>query len=349
MSDQQLTAETASEGAFDTFSFGDDISVIDGQSLWGYFDGTWRNGHWYEPPVPFTGLARSYRMAVHHQSALKLKINLLQEHFIPSRWMDEATHGRAVLDWLQMGNLFLQEIRNMAKRPLRYEVSPALNTRVGVEPGRYFWVKPDPVGFGSAYGDYEFAPGSIIHLREADVEQEIYGLPEWLSSLNAGLLNEAATLFRRRYYKNGAHAGFIFYSTDANITPQDVDKMREQFRQAKRPGNFKNLFVHSPNGKKEGIQIIPISEVAAKDEFLGIKNVTRDDMLAAHRVPPPLLGIVPQNNGGFGDIRSAMDVFFDNEIAPIMRAMRQINQRTGLPVVNYRDYVRKMPQSAAAS
>lgn len=28
---------------------------------------------------------------------------------------------------------------------------------------------------------------------------------------------------------------------------------------------------------------IPISEVAAKDEFLGIKNATRDDILALHR------------------------------------------------------------------
>lgn len=37
--------------------------------------------------------------------------------------------------------------------------------------------------------------------------------------------------------------------------------------------------------KKDGIQIIPLSEVAAKDEFLNIKNVSRDDMMAAHRVP----------------------------------------------------------------
>lgn len=58
--------------------------------------------------------------------------------------------------------------------------------------------------------------------------------------------------------------------------------------------------MHSPNGKKDGLQIIPVSEVAAKDEFANIKGVTRDDMLAALRVPPQLLGMVPQNSGGFG-------------------------------------------------
>ena len=60
--------------------------------------------------------------------------------------------------------------------------------------------------------------------------------------------------------------------------------------------------MYSPNGKKDGIQIIPLSEVAAKDEFLNIKNVSRDDMLAAHRVPPQLMGIIPTNTGGFGDV-----------------------------------------------
>jgi len=55
-----------------------------------------------------------------------------------------------------------------------------------------------------------------------------------------------------------------------------------------------------PNGKKDGIQLIPVPEVAVKDEFFNIKNVTRDDLFAAHRVPPQLLGIVPSNSGGSG-------------------------------------------------
>jgi capsid portal protein len=58
--------------------------------------------------------------------------------------------------------------------------------------------------------------------------------------------------------------------------------------------------MYAPNGKKDGIQLIPVSEVTAKDEFFNIKNVTRDDLLAAHRVPPQLMAIVPSNTGGFG-------------------------------------------------
>ncbi len=335
-----------SQGAI-VFSFGDDVSILDGQSTWGYFDGVWANAQWYEPPVTFMGLAKSYRMSPHHQSAIKLKVNLLKKHFIPSRWMTAAEHERAVLDFVQMGNLFLEEIRNIAKRPLRYRVSPALHTRVGVEEGRYFWVKPDTLGLGSIDGGHEFREGSIIHLREPDVEQEIYGLPEWMSALGAGLLNEAATLFRRRYFKNGGHAGYIFYSTEDKISDKDFEDVKAQMRGATGKGNFKNLFIHAPGGGEKGIQIIPLAEVAAKDEFLNVKNISRDDLLAAHRTPPQLIGVIPTNNAGFGDVRTAMDVFFENEIVPLMNVMRQINNITGLRVVEYRDY-KPMMQPAAA-
>lgn len=47
--------------------------------------------------------------------------------------------------------------------------------------------------------------------------------------------------------------------------------------------DFRNLIMYSPNGKKDGIQIIPLPEVAAKDEFLNIKNASLDGMMAAHR------------------------------------------------------------------
>lgn len=70
--------------------------------------------------------------------------------------------------------------------------------------------------------------------------------------------------------------------------------------------------MYSPSEKKDGIQIIPLSEVAAKDEFLNIKNVNRDYMLAAYRVPPQMMGIMPSNVGGLGMCK----VFVRNELMP---------------------------------
>ncbi|WP_353849567.1 hypothetical protein [Diaphorobacter sp.] len=92
--------------------------------------------------------------------------------------------------------------------------------------------------------------------------------------------------------------------------------MREQLTKAKGMGNFRNLFYYAHGGKKEGIQLVPTSEVAAKKNFLNIKNASRDDVLAVHLVPPQLMGMLPNNVGGFGDVEKAAKVFARNRSRP---------------------------------
>jgi PBSX family phage portal protein len=150
-------------------------------------------------------------------------------------------------------------------------------------------------------------------------------------------LNEAATLFRRRYYVNGTHAGYILYITDPLHEQLDVEELKKKMKEAKGPGNFRNLLLYAPGGKGDGkgIQLIHTSEAAAKDEFLRIKSVTRDDVLAAHRTPPQLLGLVPENAGGFGSAREAMGVFYELEALPLQQKMLAVNEWFGDDVLQF--------------
>ncbi len=86
------------------------------------------------------------------------------------------------------------------------------------------------------------------------------------------------------------------------------------------------------------MQIIPVSEVTAKDEFNSIKNQTRDDVLVSLRIPPQLMGIVPQNAGGFGSIREAAQIYAANELEPIRARMAQVNDWLGEEVVKFKPY-----------
>ena len=126
--------------------------------------------------------------------------------------------------------------------------------------------------------------------------------------------------------------------SDAASSEADIDAVRNSLKNAKGPGNFRNLFIYAPNGKKDGMQLIPVSEVAAKDEFFNIKNVTRDDVLAAHRVPPQLMGIIPNNTGGFGDASKAAQVFALKEITPLQERMKALNEWVGEEVVRFGGY-----------
>ncbi len=117
-----------------------------------------------------------------------------------------------------------------------------------------------------------------------------------------------------------------------------MNNLRNAMKSAKGPGNFRNLFMYSPNGKKDGLQIIPLSEVAAKDEFLNIKNVSRDDMMAAHRVPPQMMGIMPNNVGGFGDVEKASLVFVRNELIPLQKRMQELNKWLEDNILQFKPY-----------
>lgn len=109
-------------------------------------------------------------------------------------------------------------------------------------------------------------------------------------------------------------------------------------KEAKGKGNFKNLFIYSPDGRDKDIQVIPLSDVVAKDEFLNIKNTSRDDILAAHRVPPQLMGIIPTNAADFGDVKKAAEVFFVNEIEPLQKRLQEINTWLGKEVISFTQY-----------
>ncbi|EKS6459770.1 phage portal protein [Enterobacter hormaechei] len=316
----------------EAFSFGDPIPVLDRRELLDYVECV-QMDRWYEPPVSFDGLARAYRAAVHHSSPIAVKRDILSSTYIPHRLLSQQAFSRFVQDYLVFGNAYLEKRTNRLGGVLSLEPALAKYTRRGVDLDTYWFVQ-----FGFTTQPYEFTPGSIFHLLEPDINQEIYGLPGYLSAIPSALLNESATLFRRKYYINGSHAGFIMYMTDAAQNQEDVNNIRQAMKSAKGPGNFRNLFMYSPNGKKDGIQIIPLSEVAAKDEFLNIKNVSRDDMMAAHRVPPQMMGIIPQNNGGFGDIEKASKVFVRNELIPLQERIKEINEWIGDEVIKFKEY-----------
>lgn len=326
------TVEATAERPPMAFAFGEPTPVLDRREIFDLFEVA-NNGRWYEPPISTAGLGRSYRMAPHHQSAILLKRNLLVASFVPSRWLSKADFARWALDWLIFGNAYLEDVPNMAGRPALLSPSPAAWTRVGVKPGEFYFV-PRQLAYGDAH---KYRDGSIHHMMEPDPMQDIYGMPEYLSALQSGLLNEGATLFRRKYFLNGAHAGFILYVSEEGFQEKDSEALRTALRGAKGPGNFKNLFLHIPKGKEHGVKVIPIAEVGAKDEFLNIKQVTAEDMLAAHRVPPVLLGIVPKNTGGFGNVIDAARTFYQLEIVPIQQRMLEVNDWLGVQAATFQE------------
>ncbi|WP_439292119.1 MULTISPECIES: phage portal protein [Rahnella] len=325
-----VTATVQQTSGAEAFSFGDPTPVLDRREILDYIECT-GNGQWYEPPVSFDGLARTLRAAVHHSSSLYVKRNILASTYVPHPLLSQQEFSRFALDYLVFGNAFLEVIRNQLGDAVVMKTVPAKYARRGVEPDTYWFVQQ--------WKDaHQFEAGSVFHLIEPDINQELYGLPEYLSALNSAWLNEAATLFRRKYYQNGAHAGYILYMTDAAQSSSDIDQMRKAMRDTKGLGNFRNLFMYAPNGKPDGIKILPLSEVATKDDFFNIKKASQNDLLCAHRVPPQMMGIIPENSGGFGDVEKAAQVFVRNELTPLQERMKELNLWLKEIIIEFKPY-----------
>lgn len=317
-----------------TFTFGEPIAISGYHELINYFQCP-HNGQYYELPYSINAHAKHFYSLIYLRSALQLKANILTSCFVPNQHLTRQEFAKIAIDYLWFGNAYVEKILSKTGKLLAIKSSPAKFTRRD-ENDQYKYITVPHIYQTQAI--HTFAKNSIYHLMQPDINQELYGIPEWLPAVQSAQLNEAATKFRLRYYNNGSHAGYIMYITDPQMAEEDIDKLEESLKNSKGPGNFRNLLLYSPNGEKDGLKLIPISEVTAKDEFFNIKAVSRDDQLAACRVPPNIMGIVPTNTSGFGNISSAAEVFARNEILPLQTHFMQLNDWLGEQIIHFEPY-----------
>ncbi|WHI45024.1 phage portal protein [Microbulbifer sp. VAAF005] len=302
------------------FSFGDPEPVLNGNL--GDYLGTFLQpgGDYYVPPVSQTGLINLLGANAHHGTIPYFKRNQLRKWFKPGGGVRTECLAKAGFDNEVLGHCYFKKKYNAFGHLLRLEHLPGVNMRRMKESDRFCMLQPngaDPV---------VYEPGEVVQLKEYDPAQQIYGRPQYLGGVQSVLLNEDSTLFRRRYYNNGAHMGYIFYTADAHLSPEDEAAIKEQIKSSKGVGNFRSMFLNIPNGKEKSVQIIPVGDIATKDEFERIKNLTRNDILSMWRIQPALAGVMPENSGGFGDIEKITRVYFENEVVPMQDVFLQLNE-----------------------
>lgn len=298
------------------------------------FTGCLNNGRYFETPVSWFDVEKLLRCGVHHASAVQAKINILKVTFEPTPLLSRAEFERLAFNFLVLGNGYLEMQRNRFGAILGLKSRLALYVRRASNLRDFVYLRNDIMNL-----DYEeIDGGNMIHIMQPNLRQEVYGMPYYLAAMDSVNLNAAATRFRVRYYENGSHAGFILYSTDSKIDENGWDNIKSQLRSAKGAGNFKNMVIRSPDGNPDGLKLIPISEVAAKDDFLNIKQMSAEDMLAIHRVPPALMGIVPKSAGGLGDAATVAKVFAMNEVKPLQQTFLDVNERLGMKIFQFKEY-----------
>ncbi|MEI8607935.1 phage portal protein [Enterovibrio sp. Hal110] len=270
-------------------------------------------GDYWEPPINPEGLAQLAHANAYHGSLLNARANYVAGRFKGGGNMRRHHFQRFARDYTQFGHGALLKLRDRLGRVIGLFPLPSMYLRKRKNGDFWLLERDDQKRLYKAK--------DVIWLPQYDPKQQVYGVPDYVGGLQSSLLNKDATLFRRRYYKNGAHMGFIFYSTDPKLSSDDEDMLKEKIASSKGVGNFRSMFINIPNGHEKGIQLIPVGDIATRDEFDRIKNITAQDILVSHRFPPGKGGIVPVNTAGFGDPEKVGREYLRDEIIPVCEIM----------------------------
>lgn len=308
--------------------FGEPESVLNG-GIDDYLETALVDGY-YEPPISYVGLAQSFRANAVHSSAIYAKRNIVSASVQLSDLLSRSAFDRFLVDHFIFGVGYLLAVKNRLGNVVELKHLPSLYMRRREKPGLY--------AYRTDSQTINYKKDSVFQLMEYDPTQEIYGIPQYFATLSSLWLNEDATLFRRKYYKNGAHSGFLLYMNNPNLTTDQEKEIKAALNSAKGLGNFRNMFVNGKGKDKEKPELIPIGEISAKDEFKSMKNVTTADILSAHRIPLDLMSIVREGFAPAGDLNKVDRIFYKNEVRPIIQMLESINDFVGSKVVTLKKY-----------
>ncbi len=320
--------ETKKSAAF-VFSFGDPEPVLTNSPVdyLGVFLDS--NSQYYNPPINLTGLARLMAANPYHGPILHFKKNMIVKWFQPHPLLSKKEMAKLALNFVATGNLYAQKLTNPFHQVTKLISQPAVVMRRAKQPDHYIKLTQD-------YKTIKFNPGEIIHLSEYDLLQDIYGVPEYLGGVQSVLLTEDMTLFRRKYIINGQHMGYILVTNDADIDEDAAKKIGEQIKLSKGPGNGRSMYINiGRSSSKEPVQIIPVGNIGTKDDYEKIKSITEREMLAMHRMQPALSGVIPEVNGGYGDLLKMREVYHDLEITALQAPFLELNEALGREVVKF--------------
>ncbi|MEM5487068.1 phage portal protein [Enterobacter cloacae] len=277
--------------------------------------------HW-RLPIDRVALSQLVNLNAQHGGIMYARRNMFTANYMGGGLNHDQIEA-GIFDYLLCGDLAILKVRNCFGQVINIHPLPSLYLRRRKSGDFVVLQEGEPL---------IYPEGDVIFIRSHDPLQQVYGLPDYIGGIHSALLNSEATIFRRRYYHNGAHMGFILYTNDPNITAEVEEEIKRKIEESKGVGNFSNLYVNIPRGNPEGVKLINIGETSAKDEFANVKNISAQDVLTAHRFPAGIAGIIPQNAAGLGDPIKAESTYRKNETVPLQRKfIRAVNDDPEVP------------------
>jgi len=273
-----------------------------------------------EPFFSFDTLLDLYYTNTYHRRAVQLKASLLS-NITEARSLEgqyktpKQLLYSFILNLELFGNAFLEIVGN------KIYLLPTTEARVDKNHNIYQVKNEKKIQLTAKQLAY-YSPKSLF-----------YGEPDYLGSLLAIITSSKIDAFNNAFFENSAKA-------DKAIVFENAEPSEEQMRAFEQffGSNFKGyqnahktliVTAHGENAKVRFEDLSKIDDLS----FEKLKNITRDEIITAHGVPPRMMGIVTSGQlGGGGELIGQLHTFNQLTIIPKQEEIEWFFESIGFPI-----------------
>jgi len=275
-----------------------------------------------EPFLDYSALRTLYASNVYHQRSLKLKAMLLshiEESTLSEHLPDGVTAKKFLYKFMlnaeTYGSAFFERSATIAGRFKLYNLG-SYHARVDKEDTIYQLVGTEQIPLEGAHFMYD------------TILSDFYGEPDYTAAINQIVTIYKADRYNEAFFDNGAKPDHAIIFEDSDPSDEQLNAITEYYRKEFRgyKNAHKTLILTTGEGNGETKPKIRIEELGKVEDlsFEKLKKVGRDEIIAAHGVPPRLVGVVDPNAlGGGGELISQLHMFNEISIKPKMAMIEE--------------------------
>ena len=277
-------------------------------------------GNVIEPFLDYNKITNLYSANIYHQRALKLKALLLSqiEETSLDKHLNNITPSKLLYKFALNAETYGTAFIEKAGLESSFAIYP-LNTRAA--------------RIGKDYSIYQDAPNEYIPLSGAaftypTILSDYYGEPEYVGAINQIYTLYKADVYNSKFFDNGGKPDQAIIFEDSDPTDEQIDAIKKFYKKefVGYQNAHKTLILTTGEGNGETKPKIRIEDIGKVEDlsFEKLKKIGRDEIVAAHGVPPRLVGIVESGAlGGGGELIGQLHMFNELNIKPKMALIEE--------------------------
>ncbi len=234
------------------------------------------------------------------------------------------------IDYEALGNAYLEVVRNLKGEVAEIYHIPAYTMRKAKNKPGYYQVRNGNTVYLKRFNDEnDEADSEVIHLKSYYPKSDYYGIPDFLPALFAAVLDRHANTFNQSFFDNNAIPAMVMVVKGAVLSEEVKqtigDFFRSQYQGSDKAHRLLQITVETDDAEITFEKLMPEIKEAS---FLDLRRMNRDEIIAAHGVPPRLLGVMSAGQlGGRSEAFAQMQIFKETVINPRQRRLEHMLNR----------------------